>query len=120
MARFGGTAALHVVGQVQERIEAPRAVGVEAQLAGRQLRAGLACGMAAGRTHSNTSGWGSEAVIGTPARYRPGIRHEPRDALRRHPLVLEREDELAESVLGGFGLAVRADALSRPAEGTCR
>ena len=38
MARFGRTAAVHVVEQVQERMEAPREVGFEAQFAGRQLR----------------------------------------------------------------------------------
>ena len=38
MARFGRTAAVHVVEQVQERIEARREVGFEAQFAGRQLR----------------------------------------------------------------------------------
>ena len=42
MARFGRTAALHVVEQVQERIEAPREAGFEAQFAGRQLRPGMA------------------------------------------------------------------------------
>ena len=41
MARFGRTAAVHVVEQVQERIEAPREVGFEAQFAGRQLRPGM-------------------------------------------------------------------------------
>ena len=46
MARFGRTAAVHVVEQVQERIEAPREVGIEAQFAGRQLRPGMAREMA--------------------------------------------------------------------------
>ena len=41
MARFGRTAAVHVVEQVQERIEARREVGIEAQFAGRQLRPGM-------------------------------------------------------------------------------
>ena len=41
MARFGRTAAVHVVEQVQERIEAQREVGIEAQFAGRQLRPGM-------------------------------------------------------------------------------
>ncbi len=41
MARFGRTAAVHVIEQVQERIEAPREVGFEGQFAGRQLRPGL-------------------------------------------------------------------------------
>ena len=46
MARFGRTAAVHVVEQVQERIEAPREVGFEAQFAGRQLRPGMVREMA--------------------------------------------------------------------------
>ena len=42
MARFGRPAALHVVEQVQERIEAPREAGFEAQFARqRQLRPGM-------------------------------------------------------------------------------
>ena len=41
LARFGRTAAVHVVEQVQDRLEAPRTVGVEAQVAGRQLRPGM-------------------------------------------------------------------------------
>ena len=46
MARFGRTAAVHVVEQVQERIEARRETGFEAQFAGRQLRPGMAREMA--------------------------------------------------------------------------
>ena len=41
MARFGRTAAVHVVEHVKERLAAPREVGVEAQVAGRQLRPGM-------------------------------------------------------------------------------
>ena len=41
LARFGRAAAVHVVEQVQERIEAQREVGIEAQFAGRQLRPGM-------------------------------------------------------------------------------
>ena len=41
MARFGRTAAVHVVEHVEERLAAPREVGVEAQVAGRQLRPGM-------------------------------------------------------------------------------
>ena len=48
MARFGRTAAVHVVEQVQERIEAPREVGFEAQFAGQQLRPGMVSEMAVG------------------------------------------------------------------------
>ena len=46
MARFGRTAAVHVVEQVQERMEARREVGFEAQFAGRQLRPGMGREMA--------------------------------------------------------------------------
>ena len=46
MARFGRTAAVHVVEHVEERLAAPREVGVEAQVAGRQLRPGMAREMA--------------------------------------------------------------------------
>ena len=42
MARFGRTAAVHVVDHVEERLAAPREVGLEAQVAGRQLRPGMA------------------------------------------------------------------------------
>ena len=48
MARFGRTAALHVVEQVQERIEAPREAGFEAQFAERQLRPGMVRDLAVG------------------------------------------------------------------------
>ena len=41
MARVGRTAAVHVVEHVEERLAAPREVGVEAQIAGRQLRPGM-------------------------------------------------------------------------------
>ena len=47
MERFGRTAALHVVEQVQERIEAPREAGFEAKFAGRQLRPGMVRELAA-------------------------------------------------------------------------
>ena len=70
MARFGGTAALHVVGQVQERIEAPRALGVEAQFAGRQLRAGLARETAGQPEHLGMGfGGGNRHAGSIPARH---------------------------------------------------
>ena len=47
LARFGRAAAVHVVEQVQERIEARRETGIEAQFAGRQLRPDMARKMAA-------------------------------------------------------------------------
>ena len=46
MARFGRTAAVHVVEHVEARLAAPREVGVEAQVAGRQLRPGMARALA--------------------------------------------------------------------------
>ena len=48
MARFGRTAALHVVEQVQERIEAPRETGIEARFAGRPVGREMVRDLAAG------------------------------------------------------------------------
>ena len=48
MARFGRTAALHVVEQVQERIEAPRETGIEARFAGRPVGRKMVRDLAAG------------------------------------------------------------------------
>ena len=41
LARFGRTAAVHVVEQVEERLEARRAPGFEGRFAGRELRGGM-------------------------------------------------------------------------------
>ncbi len=41
LARFGRTAAVHVVEQVEERLQARRAPGVEGRFAGRELRPGM-------------------------------------------------------------------------------
>ena len=41
MARFGRTAAVHVVEHVEERVQAPRAPGFEGRVAGRDLRPGM-------------------------------------------------------------------------------
>ncbi len=41
LARFGRTAAVHVVEQVEERLNAPRAPGFEGRFAGRELRRGM-------------------------------------------------------------------------------
>ena len=46
LPRFGRAAAVHIVEQVQERIEAPHETGFEVQFAGRQLRPGMAREMA--------------------------------------------------------------------------
>ncbi len=48
MARFGRTAAVHVVEQVQERIEARRETGFRGQVAGLQVRPGMESDMAVG------------------------------------------------------------------------
>ena len=41
MARFGRTAAVHVVEQVEERLQGPREPGVEGRFAGQELRPGM-------------------------------------------------------------------------------
>ena len=41
LARFGRTAAVHVVEQVEERLQAPREPGVEGRFAGQELRPGM-------------------------------------------------------------------------------
>ena len=48
LARFGRTAAVHVVEHVEERLEAPRAVGFRGRFAGRELRRGMERDMALG------------------------------------------------------------------------
>ncbi len=48
LARFGRTAAVHVVEQVEERLNAPRAPGFEGRFAGRELRRGMERDMAIG------------------------------------------------------------------------
>ena len=46
MTRFGRTAAVHVVEHVEERLQAPRAPGLEGRVAGQALRPGMAREMA--------------------------------------------------------------------------
>ena len=70
MARFGRTAAVHVVEHVEERLAAPREVGVEAQVAGRQLRPGMAREMAL----DFLSQLGSSAGMHAPGAGSPGAR----------------------------------------------
>ena len=41
LARFGRTAAVHIVEQVEERVAAPRAPGFRGRFAGRELRRGM-------------------------------------------------------------------------------
>ena len=70
MARFGRTAAVHVVEHVEERLAAPREVGVEAQVAGRQLRPGMARELAL----DVLSQLGSSAGMHAPGAGSPGAR----------------------------------------------
>ena len=70
MARFGRTAAVHVVEHVEERLAAPREVGVEAQVAGRQLRPGMEREMALDFLRQ----LGSSAGMHAPGAGSPGAR----------------------------------------------
>ena len=73
MARFGRTAAVHVVEHVEERLAAPREVGVEAQVAGRQLRPGMARELALDVLRQ----LGSSAGMHAPGAGSPGARSGP-------------------------------------------
>ena len=70
MARVGRTAAVHVVEHVEERLAAPREVGLEAQVAGRQLRPGMARALAL----DVLSQLGSSAGRHAPGAGSPGAR----------------------------------------------
>ena len=70
MARFGRTAAVHVVEHVEARLAAPREVGVEAQVAGRQLRPGMARALALDVLRQ----LGSSAGMHAPGAGSPGAR----------------------------------------------
>ena len=63
VARFGRTAAVHVVDQVEERVNAPRAPGFDGRVAGRQINRDM------GRTSHSTSCSSSAAATerGRPA-----------------------------------------------------
>ena len=92
VARFGRTAAVHVVEQVEQRVEAPRGPGFEARFAGRELRrggerdfalnflnqlAGIGGGGsgAAMRQPMGGSPGGASASLGTTAMGAGGARH---------------------------------------------
>ena len=82
LARFGRTAAVHVVEHVEERLQAPREPGFRGRFAGRELRKGMerdialdllnqlgaSAGMhpAGGSVHGPTSGMPGAAPLGTP------------------------------------------------------
>ena len=80
MARFGRTAAVHVVEHVEERLAAPREVGVEAQVAGRQLRPGMEREMAL----DFLSQLGSSAGMHAPRARAPPV-HGPAPRWARRP-----------------------------------
>ena len=73
MARFGRTSAVHVVEHVEERLAAPREVGVEAQVAGRQLRPGMERELALDVLRQ----LGSSAGMHAPGAGSPGARSGP-------------------------------------------
>ncbi len=82
LARFGRTAAVHVVEHVEERLAAPRVPGFRGRFAGRELRRGMERDMALGLlrqlggsasvsppgsgTHGRSSGMPAAAALGAP------------------------------------------------------
>ena len=80
LARFGRTAAVHVVEHVEARLQAPRAPGVEGRVAGRDLRPGMARDVAlevlrqlGGTAGANGAGCGRPRSEGRRADGRPGV-----------------------------------------------
>ena len=72
VARFGRAAAVHVVEQVEERIEAPRGPGFEGRFAGRQLRRGAERDFALGFLNQfGGIGGGTGAAMHQPVGGRP-------------------------------------------------
>ena len=70
LARFGRTAAVHVVEHVEERLQAPREPGFEGRFAGRELRKGMERDMAlnflrqlGGSADMHPAGMGSHTAI---------------------------------------------------------
>ena len=80
MARFGRTVAGHVVERIEARLAAPRAVGLEAQVAGRQLRPGLERELAREFLHRLGA-----AGMAQPAEGRLGLAAGPQDGTARSP-----------------------------------
>ena len=99
MARFGRTAAVHVVDHIEERLAAPREVGVEAQVAGRQLRQGMEREMAL----DFLSQLGSSAGMHAPGAGSPDTRYgSPMGAAAR---PIGPAGKLGGPAGGGMGLA---------------
>ena len=99
MARFGRTAAVHVVDHVEERLAAPREVGLEAQVAGRQLRPGMEREMAL----DFLSQLGSSAGMHAPGAGSPGARYGSPMGAAVGPIGLA--GGLGGPAGGGMGLA---------------
>ena len=103
MARFGRTVAGHVVERIEARLAAPRAAGLEAQVAGRQLRPGLARELAREFLHR------LGAAVGTPAAGTGA--GSPMGAAAGS---LDRTAGMAQPAAGRLGLT------ARPLDGTAR
>ena len=73
LARFGRTAAVHIVEQVEERVAVPREPGFRGELAGRELRPGMEREMAPSFL----------SQLGGPRRRESGRRRRPRSNGRR-------------------------------------
>ena len=67
LARFGRTAAVHVVEQVEERLQARREPGVEGRLAGYELRRGMERDLAVGVFGGASGSAGGASGFGVPA-----------------------------------------------------
>ena len=82
LARFGRTAAVHVVEHVEERLEAPREPGFRGRFAGQELRRGMERDIAlnflrqlGGAAGVHPAGMaGHTAMAGSPGARRPGAR----------------------------------------------
>ena len=64
VARFGRTAAVHVVEQVEERLQAPREPGFEGRLGGQELRRGMEGDLALGFLSQLGGSAGQPAAVG--------------------------------------------------------
>ena len=67
LARFGRTAAVHVVEQVEERLQARREPGFDGRLAGHELRSGMTRDLATGRFGGAFWARGRASGLGAPA-----------------------------------------------------
>ena len=125
LAQFGRATALHVMEQVEERLEASRASGFRGRFAGRELRRGMERDM--GRNFlsrlQSTAGAGARDTMGVQSDLSGsellrtglgggdvlmlGVRVEPRDGRRRERLALEPRDGVAVQRPGRRAVARR-------------